>query len=337
MTTGDRSSWIWTGPEPRRYQAVWFGIGLLAIIVGLAAASLYLIPPTDDATAMSASFIPYGLPADLIAVICFGIALVRARRRFAVAALSLISFLLLILQVIWIAPQFVANPRPVSSRPFTMISLNMRWGEANVAQLRAEAEQADLVVLVEVTPTAFDSVRSRLGHRFPYTVPNRLTSGNQSMILSRYPLTDARPLPATSREWTATTTIPGIGPLNVIAAHPCNPLCGGQKWSQEHAALLQRAEQLDNAAEVVAGDFNAIDDHGPMRTMYAHGFTSATDITGAGWMPTFPSDGRFYPPLLEIDHVLVNSRLTALSINTFRISGTDHLGLIARLAGSRRR
>lgn len=335
MTMGDMSSRIWTNPEPRRFQALWVGIGLIAVIVGLAAASLYLVPPTDDTTAMSASFIPYGLPIDMIATIFFGIALVRARRRLVVGVLTMISVILLILQVIWIAPQFVADPRPVTSRPFTMISLNMKWGLANVGQLRAEAQKASLVVLVEVTPTAFKSVRSQLGHRFPYSVPDQITTGNQSLILSRYPLTDPRPLISTNQQWTASTTMPGIGRLNVIAAHPCNPLCGGHKWSREHAALLQRAEQLDNAPEVVAGDFNAIDDHGPMRAMYAHGFTSAADITGAGWMPTYPSDSRFYPPMLGIDHVLVNSRLTALSIGTFRIEGTDHLGLIARLAGSR--
>lgn len=337
MTTSDRSSRIWTNPEPRRFQALWVGIGLIAVILGLVAASLYLVPPTDDTTAMSASFIPYGLPVDLIAVIFFGVAVARARRRLVVAVLTMISVVLLILQVIWIAPQFVADPRPVTSRPFTMISLNMKWGEANVGQLRAEAQNADLVVLVEVTPIAFDSVRSQLGYRFPYSVPDQITTGNQSMILSRYPLTDSQPLPSTNEQWTAATSLPGIGRLNVIAAHPCNPLCGGQKWSREHAALLQRVEQLDTAPEVVAGDFNATDDHGPMRTMYANGFTSATDITGAGWMPTYPSDSRAYPPLIGIDHVLVNSRLTALSIGTFRIEGTDHLGLITRLAGSRPR
>jgi len=305
------------------------------MIIGLATAWLYLVPPTGNTLAMSASFIPYGLPFDLIAVIVFGIAVFRARRRPAVITLVMISVVLLILQVIWIAPQFVADPRPVAGRPFTMISLNMRWGEANVGQLRAEARQADLVVLVEVTPAAFDSVRSGLGRRFPFSVPDRITTGNQSLILSRHPLIDPAPLPSTTEQWTAATTMPGIGRLNVIAAHPCNPMCGGRLWSTEHAALANRALQLDNAPEVVAGDFNATDGHGPMRTLYADGFTSATDIVGAGWMPTFPSDSRVYPPLLEIDHVLVNSRLTVLSINTFRIDGTDHLGLITRLAGTR--
>jgi endonuclease/exonuclease/phosphatase family metal-dependent hydrolase len=334
MTPADQWARIWTVPESRRFQSLWFGVGLVALIPGIGAAFLYLVPPTDDATAMTASFIPYGLPADLIAVIFLGVALVRARRRLAIAVLTLISAILLALQVSWIAPQFIPDPRPVTSPPFTIISLNMKWGGADPVQLRSEAASADLVVLVEVTPQAFGSVRSELGDRFPYTVPSAITSGNQSMILSRYPLTDASPLRSTNQQWTARTTMPGIGSLNVIAAHPCNPQCGGQRWSGEHAALLQRAEQLDNAPEVIAGDFNAIDDHGPMRAMYAHGFVSATDITGAGWMPTFPADIRMMPPLIGIDHILVNSRLTALSVNTFRISGTDHLGLIARLAGS---
>lgn len=334
MRADDRSERIWTNPEPRRFQMLWFGIGLLALLPGLTAAFLYLVPPTDDASALTASFIPYGMIADLIAVIFFGVALIRARRRFALAVLTLVSVLLLILQLVWIGPQFRANPRPVTSRPFTLVSLNMKWGGADVEQIRAQAAHADLVVLVEVTPTAFASVRSELGSRFPYTAPDRITSGNQSLILSRHPLTDVRPLPSTNLQWTAATTIPGIGPINVIAAHPCNPLCGGQKWSSEHAGLLQRAEQLDGAPLVIAGDFNATNDHGPMRTMKRHGFVSATDITGAGWMPTFPSDGRVLPPMIQIDHVLVNSRLTALSIKTFRVDGTDHLGLITRLARS---
>lgn len=334
MRIEDHSSRIWTNPESRPFQSLWFGIGLLALLPAVAAAFLYLVPPTDDASALSASFIPYGSIAALIAVVFFGIALARARRRLVTAVLTMISILLLILQVIWIGPQFVANPRPVNSRPFTLVSLNMKWGQANAAQLATIARNADLVVLVEVTPTAFASVKSELGPRFPYTAPNQITTGNQSLILSRRPLTDARPLWSTNLQWTATTTVAGVGKLNVIAAHPCNPLCGGQKWDQEHAALLRRAEQLDNAPEVIAGDFNATDDHGPMRAMYRNGFTSATDITGAGWMPTFPADKRTMPPLIEIDHVLVNDRLTALSIKTFHASGTDHLGLITTLARS---
>ena len=63
---------------------------------------------------------------------------------------------------------------------------------------------------------------------------------------------------------------------------------------------------------IVAGDFNAVDDHGPMRALTHDGLESATDIVGAGWLPTYPANRRF-PPLIPIDHVLVNKLLTASS------------------------
>jgi endonuclease/exonuclease/phosphatase (EEP) superfamily protein YafD len=325
---------IWGGPEPRRFQGLWFAIALVAIFPGVAAASLYLLPPKDDASALTASFIPYGMIADLISLVFFGIVLVRANRRLAVGVLTMISALLLTLQLIWIMPVFVPNPRPVDSRPFTVMSLNTKLGGANVDQVRRQAQRADVVVLVEVTPGAYWSLRSALAERFPNIVPAGIPTGTQSVILSRYPLTETRELRSENPQWSAATTIPGVGPVNLIAAHPCNPLCGGEHWRKEHTALRHRAEDLDRRPEVIAGDFNATDDQVPMRKLVDHGFVSAADITGAGWMPTFPSDSRIFPPLINIDHVLVNHRLTALSISTFRVDGTDHLGLLARLAGT---
>jgi endonuclease/exonuclease/phosphatase family metal-dependent hydrolase len=183
-----------------------------------------------------------------------------------------------------------------------------------------------------MTPAASTRVRAALGDRFPYSVPSHVTSPSESMILSRYPLTDPQQIPATTPEWAAVVTMPGIGPVTVFAVHPCNPLCGGGAWYGETIEILKRAEQLGDGPILIAGDFNSTDDHGPMRELADHGFVSVTDIVGAGWMPTYPSDSKLFPPLIEIDHMLVNSQLTALSISTFRIDGTDHLGLIAQLA-----
>ena len=58
-----------------------------------------------------------------------------------------------------------------------------------------------------------------------------------------------------------------------------------------------------------------------------------TATIGAGWMPTYPARRRL-PPLLPIDNVLVNDRLTATSVTSFRVRRTDHLGLLATLAGT---
>lgn len=324
---------VYRSPEPGRYQSLWVTIAILALLPGIAAALLYLLTPSDDNAALAASFVPYGIIVDLIAFVFFGIATIRARQRVALTVLTGVSALLLILQLIWIAPQFVASPRPVHTTPFTIASLNMKVGSADLDQVRAVAQRVDILILVEVTPEAYPSVRSGLSGRFSHIVPDNGSAGNESMILSRFPLSSGRELRSVMPQWSATAQVPDIGPVNLIAAHPCNPFCGGNKWQSEHRQLLRRAEQLNNLPEVIAGDFNAVDEHGPMRTLAKHGFVSASDIVGSGWQPTYPAN-TIVPPLIEIDHVLVNDKLTVTSLRTFRVDGTDHLGLIAQLAGT---
>ena len=43
---------------------------------------------------------------------------------------------------------------------------------------------------------------------------------------------------------------------------------------------------------------------------------------------------RLQPPLIAIDHILVNRYLTATSLQRFQVAGTDHLGLMATIAGA---
>jgi endonuclease/exonuclease/phosphatase (EEP) superfamily protein YafD len=91
-------------------------------------------------------------------------------------------------------------------------------------------------------------------------------------------------------------------------------------------------DELDQPL-IVAGDFNAVEDHGPMQALHRLGLKSATDVAGAGWLPTYPANRRI-PPLLPIDHVLINEDLTASSVTSFALAGSDHRGLLATLAGT---
>ena len=84
---------------------------------------------------------------------------------------------------------------------------------------------------------------------------------------------------------------------------------------------------------MVAGDFNAVDDHGPMRDLYADGWRSAAELAGAGYVGTYPANERI-PPLIGSDHILVNDRLAATAFRTFDVPGTDHLGVRAVIAGT---
>jgi endonuclease/exonuclease/phosphatase (EEP) superfamily protein YafD len=153
-------------------------------------------------------------------------------------------------------------------------------------------------------------------------------------VFSRFPVSDAHLLTgSTSRQWLMTVDVPGRAPVRLLGAHPCNPYCGGGAFVRDHAVLEAAVQANLSQPLLLAGDLNAIDDHAPLQRLRADGMRSATELVGAGWVPTYPAN-RAFPPLLPIDHVLVDDQLTATSLRTVRMPGSDHLGLLATIAGT---
>jgi endonuclease/exonuclease/phosphatase (EEP) superfamily protein YafD len=294
-----------------------------------------LVPPTDDATALAASFIAYGLIPYTVALLCMLVALIRARRRLALAILTGIVALLTALHLAWLGPLFVPDQRAARTAPFTVMVLNMFAGRADPAQVADMAERADIVILVEVTPAALQALEGKAwDRRFPYSVGNSEDGVGGTAVYSRFRLSRARLIgPTEFQQWAVAVEVPGVGPVRLLAVHPCNPFCGGGRWHGDHQLIWNAAAEDQVTPTIVAGDFNAVEDHGPMQRLHRLGLRSAGDIVGAGWVPTFPA-GRRVPPLLPIDHVLVNDRLTATSVTAFSVPGTDHRGLLTTLAGS---
>ena len=331
--SGPRS---WDSPLPPRPGTAAFVVaGLFFAVPGLAMTFLRIVPPRDDETALLAAFIPYGIIGYALALLCFGVALLLARRRTALMLVSVIVAALLALHLSWIAPLFVPDRRPATTKPFTVFSLNMHRGQADPGQVAQQASTADVVILVEATESALRALKPfEWDVRFPYSVGDAPGSISDTVIYSRFLLTDTTSLPETSfQQHVTTASAPGIPDLRIIAAHPCNPYCGRGLWASEHAVLQSSVEQNVDQPLMVVGDLNAVDDHGPMRALRRAGMRSATDVVGAGWLPTYPANRRL-PPLLPIDHVLLNDQLTATSISTVHIDGTDHLGLVAAVAGA---
>jgi endonuclease/exonuclease/phosphatase (EEP) superfamily protein YafD len=321
--------------QPARAATVFTVLGGLLAIPGLIATLLRVVPPSDDPTALVAAFTSYGVFGYALAFACFGIALILARRKVALSAVTAVLLGLLVLHLGWLAPLFVADNRPATTRSFTVFTLNLYHGLADSQEVAQQAARADVVILVEATPRALLALKAfGWDAQFPYSIGDIEDYITDTAIYSRFPLTNSASLPPTSFQQHVTTAkVPELGPVRIIAAHPCNPYCGEGRWAAEHAVL--RAAVRSNLDEplLVAGDLNAVHDHGPIRALVRDGLTSATDIVGAGWLPTYPAN-RAFPPLLPIDHVMVNDRLTATSISTVRISRTDHLGLIATIAGT---
>ncbi|GAA3615225.1 endonuclease/exonuclease/phosphatase family protein [Microlunatus ginsengisoli] len=335
-TTRQRSAQAWDNsrPGPRRGVTPLVVLAVLFALPGLLAVLLRIFPPTDDLPALVASFISYGVIAWTVALIGFGLAALLARRKAVLVTLALVCAGLLALQLSWLVPLFVPDQRPATTRTFTLLSLNIRGDLGDPDAILAESGRADVVVLLETTPKAVRDLKAAgMYEQFPYRAGTK-SRGSASAIFSRFPLSSVQPLPQTSFQmWQAVAEIPGVGSVRVIAAHPCNPFCGPGYWQSEHE-LLQRVvgDDLDRPL-VVAGDFNAVDDHLPMRDLHRMGLRSATDIVGAGWLPTYPANSRI-PPLIPIDHIMLNDAMTATSITRVHVAGTDHLGLLATLAGT---
>jgi endonuclease/exonuclease/phosphatase (EEP) superfamily protein YafD len=321
---------------PARFQQLLFTVAGLALLPAAATTLMRVLPPTDDATALLAAFIPYGLLGYLIALVCLLIALVRARHRLIPAVITAAVVILTAYHLAWLAPLFFDDHRDAAAGQFRLMSLNMFAGEADSADVAEQAAHADVVILVETTPAA-QTALDEYGwdERFRYSLGDPRQGSSNTAIYSRFPLSRSKSLGDTSfQQWVTTVSVPRVGDIRLIAAHPCNPYCGGGRWSAEHRVVRRAVvDNLDHPL-VVAGDFNAVNDHGPMQALQRAGLKSATDVAGAGWLPTYPAN-RPIPPLLPIDHVLINEDLTASSVTSFAVSGSDHRGLLATLAAVR--
>jgi endonuclease/exonuclease/phosphatase (EEP) superfamily protein YafD len=322
-------------PSRPRFQQLLFTVAGLALLPAVAATLMRVIPPSDDATAQLAAFVPYGLLGYLLALVCLLAALVRARHRVVPAVITVAVLVLTACHVAWLAPLFVDDHRAATTAKFRLMSLNMFNGEADSGEVAEQAARADVVILIETTPAALRALKPYgWDKRFPYSLGDPKDGFSNTAVYSRFPLRRSSQIGDTSFQQYATTVrIPRIGAIRLLAVHPCNPYCGGDRWRAEHR--LVRKAVIDNIDHplVVAGDFNAVDDHGPMQALRRAGLKSATDVAGAGWLPTYPAN-RLFPPLLPIDHIMINKDLTATSVTSFAVSGSDHRGLLATLAGA---
>lgn len=329
-----RTAAAWdTQPARPRFHGLLCTIAALALLPAIVATAMRVFPPSDDQTARLAAFIAYGLLGYLVALGCLLIVLVRTKHRLVIAVITIAVALLTLCHLAWLAPLFVNDHRAAGTATFRLMSLNMYDGGADSRKVAQRAERADIVILVEATPGALQDLKPfGWDERFPYSLGDPKDGFTNTAVYSRFPLSHSELIGNTSfQQWETTVRIPKIGSLRLMAVHPCNPYCGGDRWTAEHQVLHEAVNDNLDQPLVVAGDFNAVDDHGPMQSLRRLGMKSATDVAGAGWLPTYPAD-KPYPPLLPIDHVLINEEVTARSVTSFGITGTDHRGLFATLA-----
>ncbi|MEV7287755.1 endonuclease/exonuclease/phosphatase family protein [Streptomyces sp. NPDC093252] len=167
-------------------------------------------------------------------------------------------------------------------------------------------------------------------HTYPYRAAVEGEGSAGSLILSRFPLTPAEPLPGTLGMPGAVADVGGHD-VRVQLAHPMPPLPAGlDVWREELDVLRDWARAHADAPAILAGDFNATQDHAAFRRVLDAGMRDAARLTGHDRTPTWPA--RTAPPLgAQIDHVLVSRDFSARATRFLDPAGTDHRAVLAEL------
>jgi endonuclease/exonuclease/phosphatase (EEP) superfamily protein YafD len=226
-----------------------------------------------------------------------------------------------------------ATPSAGGSETVTLLSSNLEFGGANADDVvkGVRDHQADVVVLVELTPQALTRLKAAgLDEELPYVVGHAEAGTSGAEIRSRWPLTLIDPGKGVdgSLFWEPYALVqrPG-GAFRVKTIHTRQPIVSARGWARDLDRI--HAWQLAQPADqplLLAGDFNASQSHPAFRAML-DGLTDAHRATGGGWVRTWPQ-GRRIPPFVHLDHVLGRG-ITALEAGVTPVRGTDHAAVWA--------
>lgn len=262
-------------------------------------------------------------------------ALALALRRWRTGG---VGVLLVALNVLWLAPLYVADDPPEGTDLVAM-TVNLQYGWADAAQVTEAVRdrQVDLLGVTELTPEAVTALAAAgLDAVLPHKVLSPDFEAHGSGLWSRYPLTPQEEWRGVHRMPGATARVPErdgrTRDVLIRVAHPYRTARWNATSYQRDQALLRErlAAQPDDVPAIVLGDFNASRDHAAFRRLLSDGWRDATEYAGSGFVGTW-SPRYWMPHFVQLDHILISRQFGARSTATFEVDGSDHGALVARL------
>lgn len=320
-------------PMSRRHRSARLGTALCWLVVVPPAlwAALRLIGLDRGPLVQALAFTPYVAGFSVLAL-CLALAL----RRWWPAALAALTAVALLGVV---TPRALASPQPTAGGPTVrLLTANLLAGAADARTLveLVRRYEVDVLTVQEFTPEAQAALdQFGLDRLLPHRQLNAEIGTPGSGLYSRWPLTDVG-LRHNRNGWGftqayGTLAVPGAPPVRVESAHPSAPYAVDQVGAWRADLKAQPPATPDGGLQILAGDFNATLDHGPLRALLDTGYVDAADATGEGLIGTWgPYDGDFIPPV-TIDHVLVDRRIAVRAVQVLALPGSDHRPVLATL------
>jgi endonuclease/exonuclease/phosphatase (EEP) superfamily protein YafD len=212
-----------------------------------------------------------------------------------------------------------------------VLTSNVEFGQGTGALVDAvRREEPDLVFVQECEYRCAATLRRELAGTHPHRQAVEGGGSAGSVILSRFPLTARDAVPGTMGMPGAVADVDGH-PVRLQLAHPMPPLPDQVGlWQRELGRLREAAAADRDTPTVLAGDFNASQDHATFRRILDTGLRDAARLDGADRTPTWPS--RTAPAFgTQIDHVLVSEEFAAQRARFLDLPDTDHRALVVDL------
>ncbi|MGW5635914.1 endonuclease/exonuclease/phosphatase family protein [Streptomyces sp. NPDC003832] len=315
-------------PGGRRFGTWCAGLPLagVSVVVGCRAAGTDALTPVPQLLA----FLPWLLVPTALGLLCALLARWWTGLVWGVLVLGLLAW--------FIEPYGRAGtpggPALVSLR---VLAANVEFGHGTGALVTAvRRERPDLVFVSECEYTCAARLEETVGTAYPHrrAVPGGGSTG--SVILSRFPLRGTAGVPGTMGMPGAVADVRGH-PVRLQLAHPMPPLPGRVgDWRRELDRLRDFAAADRRTPTILAGDFNASQDHAAFRRLLDTGLRDAARLTGQDRTPTWPA--RTAPPLgAQIDHVLLTPDFSARAVRFLDLRATDHRAVLADITLHRTR
>ncbi|MFK0172383.1 endonuclease/exonuclease/phosphatase family protein [Streptomyces sp. NPDC090306] len=218
---------------------------------------------------------------------------------------------------------------PVAS--VRVLTSNVEFGGAAGALVGVvRRERPDVVFVEECEYTCEATLRRDLDAMYPYRRAVEGSGSAGSLILSRFPLRAAPGVVGTMGMPGAVADVDGTD-VRLQLAHPMPPLPRQVGlWRTELDRLHDFAAADPGTPTVLAGDFNASQDHAAFRRILDTGLHDAARLTGHDRAPSWPA--RTVPAFgAQIDHVLASSDFSARDARFLGLAGTDHRALVVDL------
>lgn len=289
------------------------------------------------------SLVPWFTLLAVIALIC---AIISKRVTSIVLAILAIG-----LQMFWQYPFFVSQSAKLPRAAIAAVSgasINTDDGYArlmtcNVYKGRADAREiVDLVrsehvevLALQETTDAFvnDLNKAGIASYLPYSQVASSDGVYGNGLWSASPLGDpsdddvdssASFMPGATINFNAGTT-----PVRFVSVHTTSPTDG--YWQQWKRSLDELAKlRFDTSHRYVfMGDFNATYDHTPFRNILGTRFSDAARQAAEGLKFSWSANIDYVPTFAGIDHIVLDSGMTAGQVRTVRIDGSDHRALLA--------